>query len=308
MSAKYQHLLHSFEMWGEDASAVLKGEVELFNNCEIIKDQVFEKLVEPNESLDVLTLQALELISVALVVKTKRLLEDHLKGGKYDITPTPESLAEQKSVMKTNVMPLRDFGMLDRLIMDKPRATTLVLEGIIMFNKNQTGSWRGKLPQEKRKEVLTLARQTKEKQKALFADRQLKIRKRRSEKMEKEAEEEEKKAQKLRMKKQLLLDEIEKIGLRKCVENVKENVSKIVSENERVRIMNLQIQFRKVVLSAYHPDKEVFQLSAKGIKFDSDILCKNLCDILAEARREQEESDPKPPTPMLSVAIDKNVL
>ena len=38
MSAKYQHLQHSFEMWGEDASAVLKGEVELFNNCEIIKD------------------------------------------------------------------------------------------------------------------------------------------------------------------------------------------------------------------------------------------------------------------------------
>ena len=89
-------------------------------------------------SLDVLTLQALELIFVALAVKTKRLLEDHLKGGKYDITPTPKSLAEQKSVMKTNVISERDLGMLDRLTMEKPRATTLVLEGIIMFNKNQT--------------------------------------------------------------------------------------------------------------------------------------------------------------------------
>ena len=46
---------------------------------------------------------------------------------------------------------------------------------------------------------------------------------------------------KLRLKKKLLLDETEKIGFWKSKEKVKERVSKIVSENERVKILSFQI-------------------------------------------------------------------
>lgn len=307
MSLKYQHLLHSLEVWGKDAAVVLKGEVVLFEGYEVVKDQIFDKLVEPNQNFDVLTLQALELIFAAVVVKTKRLLADHLKGGKYEY-PSEEMRKETESVMKTNVMPERDFGMLDRLIMEKPRATTIVLEGIIMFNKNETGVWRDKLPPEKRQMVMKLAQQSKEKQKALFAARQLEIRKQRVEKMEKAAAEEEKNAQKLRVKKQLLMDKIEKIGLWKTEQEVTKCVSEIEDECERVRVLSLQIQFRKVVLSAYHPDKVVFQMSAKGRKFNSERLCENLCTILKKAREEQEQEDPGPVPPLFPAVIAPNVL
>ena len=72
--------------------------------------------------------------------------------------------------------------------------------------------------------------------------------------------EEEKKAHKLRLKKKLLLDETEKIGFWKSKEKVKERVSKIVSENERVKILSFQIQF-KVVVSLYHPDNDISVIS-----------------------------------------------
>ena len=207
MTSKYQHMLHTFERWAEDPSEVLKGDVILFEGY-VVKDQCFQKLVEACAEFDVLTLQALELIFAALVVKTKRLLADHLEGGKYE-APSEEQKSENKTVVKSNVMPERDFGMLDRLIMEKPRSTTLVLEGIIMFNKNKTCAWRDKLPQKKRALVMQMARQSKDHQRKVFATRQLAIRQRRNEKMEKQAEEEEKKAQKIRVKKQMQMDEIE---------------------------------------------------------------------------------------------------
>ena len=310
MTSKYQHMLHTFERWAEDASEVLKGDVILFEGYNVVKDQCFQKLVEASAEFDVLTLQALELIFAALVVKTKRLLADHLEGGKYE-APSEEQKNESKTVVKTNVMPERDFGMLDRLIMEKPRSTTLVLEGIIMFNKNKTGAWRDKLPQEKRALVMQMVRQSKDQQRKVFATRQLAIRQRRNEKMEKQAEEEEKKAQKIRVKKQMLMDEIEKVGLWKTEQQVKENVKKLVDESEKVRALSLQIQFRKVVLSAFHPEKEVFQMSAKGIKFDSKRLTDNLIAILQKALEdleEEEEEETETAPPVLQTAINPQAL
>ena len=83
MTTKYQHMLHSFERWAEDASEVLKGEVILFDSVSDVRDPCFEKLIEPSADFDTLTLQALELIFSALVVKAKRLLADRLEDGKY---------------------------------------------------------------------------------------------------------------------------------------------------------------------------------------------------------------------------------
>ena len=136
---------------------MLKGDVLLFTGFDLKKDEIFHKLVKPSDEFDILTLQALELIFAALVIKMKRMLEDHLPGGKYANQTPAEFCGETKSVEKTNVLPERDFGMFDRLMVEKPCATTLVLEGIVMFNKNQTA--------DKKTEVMTLARLSKAKQK-----------------------------------------------------------------------------------------------------------------------------------------------
>ena len=69
-----------------------------------------------------------------------RLVEDQLPGGKYH-NPSARLSAETKSVFTTNVISERDFGKLDRFLCEKPNASTLSLEPMIMFNDNKTTSW-----------------------------------------------------------------------------------------------------------------------------------------------------------------------
>ncbi|KXJ08201.1 hypothetical protein AC249_AIPGENE23501 [Exaiptasia diaphana] len=73
----------------------------------------------------------------------------HPLGGKYD-NASDEVREESKGVLKTNIVPERDFSMLDRLMAQKPNATTMVYEGIVMFSKNDTAGWRDSLQPEKR--------------------------------------------------------------------------------------------------------------------------------------------------------------
>ena len=289
MSQKYQHLLACMEKFAENSLEFMKGEVVVFNDVESVKDEIFENLVAPSDEYDVLTAQALELIFAALVVKTKRMLADHLKGGKYGVSSQPEDLlSETQSVVKTNVGPERDFGMLDRLMVEKPRATSIVLEGIVMFNKNQTGTWRDNLPQDKKELVMQLAKKSKTDQKNTFAARQRVIKQNRMKKLSEQHSEEENKARKLRVKKEMLMEEIEKSGgLWANSNEAREKAACISSENQKTKTLYLQIQFRRIVLGATHPDKSVFQLSSKGRKFDSVKLLENLCSILEIAKAEK---------------------
>ena len=57
---------------------------------------------------------------------------------------------ETRSVPETNVGVEQDFGMLDRLLREKPNGTTIALEGMIMCAKNKTSEWRDGLCEEKR--------------------------------------------------------------------------------------------------------------------------------------------------------------
>jgi len=50
-------------------------------------------------------------------------------------------VSEVASVPKTNVISERDFAMLDRMIRDKPNATTVALEAMILYTNNQTQMW-----------------------------------------------------------------------------------------------------------------------------------------------------------------------
>ena len=154
-----------------------------------------------------------------------------------------------------------------------------------------------------------MAQKLKEKQRTIFAETQFEIRQRRIKKQEKQAEEEVKKAQKARVKKLMLMEKIEKVGLWKTEQQVLENVERFVDENEKVRFLSLQIQFRKFVLSAFHPNKEVFQMSAKGIKFNSVRLTENLIAILNKSLEElDQEEDAETAPPVAHVTTDPQAL
>ena len=308
MSQNYQQLLSCFESCAENALSFMKGEVVVFDGVSTVKDRFFEKLVEPSDNYDVLTLQALELIFFALVVKTKRMLADHLVKGKYSGSASEALVSETKSVAKTNVNPERDFGMLDRLMVEKPRATSLVLEGIIMFRKNQTGVWRDKLPESQKQLVMDLAQKSKVEQKKTFLARQLEIKKCRMAKRAAKAADEEQKALKLRVKKGLM-EQIGKFGGVWATENeIKTKLETCKTENDKIKALHLQIQFRKVVLGAVHSDKTVFQLSSAGKKFDSKKLFLNLCSILECSKAEREGAEQEEEELEFPTCIEKAAL
>ena len=45
-------------------------------------------------------------------------------------------IGETNSVPKTNVSPERDFAILDRLMSEKPNATYIALEAVILYSHN----------------------------------------------------------------------------------------------------------------------------------------------------------------------------
>ena len=69
-----------------------------------------------------------------------QLLEDHLPGGVLDKL-NQQLLEKTKSVPNSNTISERDFAKLDSLLREKPNATTLALEGIILFSNNKTARW-----------------------------------------------------------------------------------------------------------------------------------------------------------------------
>ena len=280
MSARYQRLLKCFEEWANDSTPIISGNAILFDDVEVKKDACFEKLIEESPIWDPMTKQALELIFGSFVVVTKRMLTDHLEGGKYD-KPDAEMIEECTNAPKTNVVPERDFGMLDRLLAQKPNATTLVCEGILMFTKNDTKSWRDSLTPQKRAAVMEMARNSKSSQRQQFIERMSEIRKKREERLERGKQEKERKETKLRMLKQELVQKVEELGgLWKTNSEIDAQINKISKEKDKRISVKTQIQFRKIVLGAKHKNKKVFQMSSEGKAFSSEMLADNLKEII----------------------------
>ena len=91
---------------------------------------------------------------------SKRMLKDHLQGGRYD-SLSLDLINESKSAPTTNAEAERDFGMLDRLKKLKPKPLDLTIEGMIMFSKSNTKDWLKKLNDKKMRLVMECARKSK---------------------------------------------------------------------------------------------------------------------------------------------------
>ena len=147
MSKHYQNLLECFEKWAVDCTSFINNET-FCDNSFVSHDECFESLCTPvSNEVQRMTKECLEIIFSGFVVVSRRMLHDHLKGGKYSAI-TPELEKEAMTVSTTNADPQRDFGMLDRLMRVKPKALDLVYEGVIMFCKNKTAKWRDQLSEE----------------------------------------------------------------------------------------------------------------------------------------------------------------
>ena len=69
---------------------------------------------------------------------------DHLPGGIYHsdtMSSHPDTTEEVLCVPTTNVSPERDFAILDRLLREKPNASLIAIESMMLYSKNKTSKW-----------------------------------------------------------------------------------------------------------------------------------------------------------------------
>ena len=146
----YQSLTQSFGAWAGDASDLLDGCACPFPGAKLHKDSVvWDALFTPCEK-DAKTRQLLQLLCTAFHAYMTRAWSAYLDGGEHSTTTD--------SLPKTNILSEHDFGQLDRFLQEKPSATTLAIEAMIMMENHNTMHWLAAKSPEDRSSILQEAR------------------------------------------------------------------------------------------------------------------------------------------------------
>ena len=258
MSKHYQKMYTFFNDCFLDATPFLEGRNSLFPDLVREDDRLASLLCfDYGPNVKLMLKQCIELIFGGSVSISKKMLEDHLHGGKY-ASPDESLCKESVSVPTTNANPERDFGMLDRFMKLKPKALDIVYEGIIMFTANNTRNWRDSLPKEQFDIAMDFARESKKLQKEVYFKRKMMIHVTRAERLGKNMEERRRKEMNLVLEKERLAKEIEKVGGLWCSKEAAENyLKKLKTEKEKKSVLKIQLGFRQKVLGV-DCDKSLF--------------------------------------------------
>ena len=155
----YQKMCSLFFYLSADASEFMLDNAIFFENIEISKDDIYNSLLLLSDIPDEPTKHCLEIIFGNLCIVTRRMLNDHLKDGKC-ANPCEQLYKETVSVSTNNSIAERNFGMLDRFIREKPNASMIIYEAIIMNRSNKISEWRKNLSPEKRSLMMKWARES----------------------------------------------------------------------------------------------------------------------------------------------------
>ena len=130
-----------FEKWSKDAQVVMDNEDLLFPSFTNNDESVAKVLFQSAPDADVMTQEVLQLVFQSFAITLQRLVIDHLPGGMCNSVVDPQVIRETKSVPKSNIVPERDFAVLDRLMTQKPNATYIALESLLLYSHNKTATW-----------------------------------------------------------------------------------------------------------------------------------------------------------------------
>ena len=144
----------------EDSSPLLFDQKPGFEGVDVLKDDVYNALFAPqSEQLDQFTQMALQIIVGNFCLTTiARQMESVLEGNLHN--PSDELREETKNAPTTNAASERVFSSFDRLIRERPHATTLNLESTILFETNQTAAWLSGLDDSTKKHYMEIARKS----------------------------------------------------------------------------------------------------------------------------------------------------
>ena len=229
----------------------MKGDQTFFDFAFINQDACYRKLITPDELIDDMTKQALEIIFSGLAVVTRQMLHDHVGDGKFANGRNDQELVkETQSVDTTNVEAKQDFGMLDRLMKLKPKALDIVHESIIMFTRNKTGEWRDKLSEENLKKAMNFAKNSKKQQKLMYLAKKKQIQETRIAKLRESMEEKDRKEKSQAEEREKLLKQLNEYGGLWEDAEVEEKVATFLTEKEKKSALKVQLCFRQKVIGS----------------------------------------------------------
>ena len=281
MNTYFDVLITKLDVWAQDASKLLQGDAELYADYPPTKDEIWYCLIASTDH-DATTQELLQVLCSAFSALLSRLVQDHLPGGAY-CNPSTELTHETKSVSKTNVVSERDFGKLDRLLREKPNATTLSLEAMILFSNNKTMNWLTSKSPEEVQQLLQDARKIAPEFRRLFKERKQNILEERIKALhEKQHALEAASVKQLRIKENLTKDIIQ-YGLWQSKDDIAEGVAKERSKTAKLRALKVQFNFRKRVLDQRsYRHKELFLFSKNGQQYTVEELMDNLAKLINE--------------------------
>ena len=279
MNEYYQILVSHIDKWSTDASKLVHGEVVLYAEFPPSEDAVWHSLIALSES-DSITQEILQIIFHAFSALLTRLLSDHLPGGVHD-NPCAQLQSETRSVPKTNVVSERDFGQLDRLLREKPNASTLSLEAMVLFSNNKIAQWLNKKPQAEVKDLLHKARSAAPEFKQLYEERRKQMLEEWTQLLKAKEQALQAAKEKFLRQKEQLTQEIVQCGLWQTHDDIAKGLAKEKSKSAKLKALKAQLNFRRRVLEQKHSDKEVFAFSRKGKQLSVDDLVSNLEKLLS---------------------------
>ena len=280
MSQVYTTIMSKFEEWSNDAHSVVKNQPLICEGWSLSDaDEIFSSLFDEADKDDDLH-ELLQLIFKSFAITTQRLVVDHLPGGQFHDVSDPKVIQETRSVPKTNVSPERDFAILDRLMAQKPNATYIALESMILFSQNKSMNWLHSKSLEERERLLHAARSLTSVYRANFRKRREEIEKLRKIEMEKRERELKKKRDNELKEKESLTLKIQQHGLWTTREDVIDGLQSIKSKRGKLEALKLQINFRRKVFGQLHSDKLVFQFSSNHRAFSIETITENLFKLL----------------------------
>ncbi len=156
----YTKLKERFDQWSDDASSFMEREEILFPeqthlDCQRSANAVITRCSYPR--------------SLAIDFQVS------LPGGEFHGITDPHVAAEVEFVPKSNVAPERDFAVLDRLLSEKPNASYIALESLLLYSHNKTSAWLMNKTEEEKRRLFGAARSLTSVHRANFKQRREEI-------------------------------------------------------------------------------------------------------------------------------------
>ena len=250
----YSILKEYFDRSGKETiSLFMTGEDIPFSSDLVKKDDMWRVLVS-SSSYDLDAGHMLLSIFKTFGLLLDRVLNDLLPVLQAEKENKDGVRAKTKAVPNTNTISERDFAKLDRLIREKPNASTLAMEAHILFANNKTSEWLNKKTAAERAKIMEEARKNAPRYRKAYQQRITEIEKENI----KQQNEKEKKNQEVKRRlleaKEKITSEITDYGLWISIAQVDSCLDGMKSETQKRAALKAQLRFRKVVLQQEAPE------------------------------------------------------